>query len=189
MDVLVRLEDGRTDSTVLAHVNSLPVLPFGTRSRREVVTLYGAADAQALALALAATVESGRLENTDRGVVRQLGVWPDRGAHGDSAWRDDAGKLVTRDLDIPLTTLELRAAELLGENGATLRRVAAGLSMPDWPEGAERAISFTLVHGRLARSSGSFAAVLDDAGAEHWLDTMRVADGLAFDEEGDGIGT
>ena len=59
MDVLVRLEHGRTDSPVLAHVNSLPVLPFGTRSRREVVTLYGAADANALALALAACDSGG----------------------------------------------------------------------------------------------------------------------------------
>ena len=51
MDVLVRLEARPTDSPVVAHVNSIPVLPFGTRSRREVVTLYGVADAQSLALA------------------------------------------------------------------------------------------------------------------------------------------
>ena len=101
MDVLVRLEARPTDSPVLAYVNSIPVLPFGTRSRREVVTLYGHADAQSLALALAATVESERLEAPQLGVVRHLGVWPDRGAIGDSAWRDlKTGRLMTQDLDI-----------------------------------------------------------------------------------------
>jgi hypothetical protein len=189
MDVLVRLEDGRTDSPMLAHVNSLPVLAFGTRSRREVVTLYGAVDAhvqvQSLALALAATVECEGLDGTRRGVVCQLGVSSEHGAQGDAAWRDAAGALVTRDLDIPFATLEARAAELLGENGPTLRRVAAGLAMPDWPEGTERALSFTLRTGRSASLSGGYAAIRDDVGAEHWLDTVRAADALAFDVEGD----
>ena len=156
---------------VLAHVNSFPVLPFGTHSRREVVTLYGVADAQSLALALAATVESERLEDNRGGVVRHLGVWPDRGAMGDSAWRDDAGKLVTRDLDIPLATLELRAAELLGENGPTLRRVAAGLSMPDWPEGTDRALSFSLgtlvCHGRIGSGANTLGRRWRRALARH----------------------
>lgn len=192
MDVLVRLEAGRTDSPVLAHVNSLPSASFGAGTRREVVTLYGLGDApahmQALALALAASVESDSLDApavATRSLVRQLGVSSDRGAQGDAAWRDATGQLVTRDLDIPFSTLEARAAELLGENSSTLRRVAAGLAMEDWPEGTERAISFTLVHGRFSRSSGGFAAVVDEVGAEHWLDTMRLADGLAFDVEGD----
>ena len=88
MDVLVRLEARPSDSPVLAHVNSIPVLPFGTRSRREVVTLYGNADANSLALAIAATIECGLLEAPKFGVVRHLGVWPGRGAVGDSAWRD-----------------------------------------------------------------------------------------------------
>lgn len=185
MDVLVRLEHGRTDSLVLAHVNSLPTLPFGTRSRREVVTLYGEADAHALALALAASVESAHGAAGGRSAVRQLGVWSDRGAHGDAAWRDAAGQLVTHDLDIPIATLEQRAAALLGESGSTLRRVTAGLSMPDWPEGTERALSFTLVTAEVARTTGGGPAVLDDAGAEHWLDALRSADAFGFDVEGD----
>ncbi len=185
MDVLVRLESGRTDSPVLAHVNSLPVLPFGTRSRREVITLYGEADAHALALALAATVESERLEESRSGVVRHLGVWSDRGALGDSAWRDDAGRLVTYDLDIPIATLQLRAAELLGENGPTLRRVAAGLAMPDWPEGTDRALSFTLSTLYATAVSGGALGVMDDAGAEHWLDMVRSADAYSFEVEAD----
>jgi hypothetical protein len=177
MDVLVRLEARPSDSPVLAHVNSIPVLPFGTRSRREVVTLYGQADAQALALALAATVESERMEASTSGVVRHLGVWPDRGAVGDSAWRDGTtGRLVTQDLDIPLPTLEARATELLGACGTTLRRVAAGLGMPDWPEGTERALTFSLATGTTG-SGGS----MDDDGVENWLDSLRQADAYSYD--------
>jgi hypothetical protein len=185
MDVLVRLEARPSDSPVLAHVNSIPVLPFGTRSRREVVTLYGEADAQSLALALAATVESERLEAVQSGVVRHLGVWPDRGAVGDSAWRDGTtGRLVTQDLDIPLLTLEARALELFGTCGPTLRRVAAGLAMADWPEGTERALSFSLLSASAA-SGGASGTIEDDAGVESWLDSIRQADAFAFEVEGD----
>jgi len=178
VDVLVRLEARPSDSPVLAHVNSIPVLPFGTRSRREVVTLYGQADTQALALALAATFESERMEASTSNVVRHLGVWPDRGAVGDSAWRDGAtGRLVTRDLDIPLPTLEARATELLGACGATIRRVAAGLAMPDWPEGTERALTFSL-----AGNASGGGQPNDEDGVESWLDSIRQADAYSYDE-------
>jgi len=189
MDVLVRLEARPSDSPVLAHVNSIPVLPFGTRSRREVVTLYGLADAQSLALAIAATVESERQEAHHSGVVRHIGVWPDRGAIGDSAWRDGAtGRLITRDLDIPFLTLEARASELLDECGPTLRRVTAGLGMADWPEGTERALSFSLsrsLAGRSSGGSGSHSALRDELGVENWLDSLREADAFSFEVEGD----
>lgn len=185
MDVLVRLEARPSDSPVLAHVNSIPVLPFGTRSRREVVTLYGEADAHALALALAATVESERLE-AHTGVVRHLGVWPDRGAIGDSAWRDGTtGRLVTQDLDIPLLTLEARALELFGVYGTTLRGVAAGLAMPDWPEGTERALSFSFASTSAVATGGAGHLLEDDAGVESWLDSIRQADAFTFHGEGD----
>lgn len=187
MDVLVRLEERPSDSPVVAHVNSIPVLPFGTRSRREVVTLYGVADAQSLALALAATVESAQLE-AHTGAVRHLGVWPDRGAVGDSAWRDGTtGRLVTLDLDIPLLTLEARASALLGACGATLRRVAAGLAMPDWPEGTERALSFSFASTPALASVGGGCSLNDDddAGVAGWLDSLRQADDFTFDDEGD----
>lgn len=187
MDVLVRLEARPSDSPVLAHVNSIPVLPFGTRSRREVITLYGAADAQSLALALAATVESERQEVQQSGVVRHIGVWPDRGAIGDTAWRDGStGRLMTRDLDIPFLALEARATELLGECGTTLRRVAAGLGMTDWPEGAERALSFSLSATQSANDGGgSGDALRDELGVENWLDSLREADAYSFEVEGD----
>jgi hypothetical protein len=188
MDVLVRLEDRPSNSPVLAHVNSLPVLPFGTRSRREVITLYGVADAQSLALALAATVESEQLEAARSGVVRHLGVWPDRGAVGDAAWRDaSTGRLVTRDLDIPFNTLRTRATELLVECGATLRRVVAGLGMPDWPEGMVRALSFSITTTDASYTGGGAgdSGHRDEALVENWLDSVRVADAFTFHVEGD----
>ncbi len=187
MDVLVRLEARPSDSPVLAHVNSIPVLPFGTRSRREVVTLYGAADAQSLALALAAAVESERQEVPQTGVVRHIGVWPDRGAVGDSAWRDGVtGRLITRDLDVPFLALEARATELLGEYGATIRRVAAGLGMSDWPEGTERALSFSFSANQpVMHGGGSGEMLRDELGVENWLDSLREADAFSFEMEGD----
>ena len=63
-----------------------------------------------------------------------LGIWADRGAVGDTAWRDAAtGQLMTRDVDIPMDTLRRTAKELLAECGQIIRLLAAGLSMPDWP--------------------------------------------------------
>ena len=181
MDVLVKIEARPSDSPVLAHVNSIPVLPFGNRARREVVTLYEEADVRSLALALAAMVESDRLEAPRSGAVRHLGIWPDRGAVGDSAWRDaGSGKLETRDHVISFDALELRAAKLMDECGSTIRRVAAGLRMVDWPEGAERALSFSF-SGSRSMTGGERVAVRDEAGMETWLDSMRQADAYSFD--------
>ena len=61
---------------------------------------------------------------------------------GDAAWRDEStGHLVTHDLAIPFDVLEDTATFLLSECGPAIRRLVAGLSMPDWPEGTRRAIS------------------------------------------------
>ncbi|HVE77479.1 MAG TPA: hypothetical protein VNA89_01385 [Gemmatimonadaceae bacterium] len=179
MDILVMLEEGPERSPVLAHVNSAPSPLDSDRPPRDVVTLYGDASPETLALALAAAVESHRVDG-DRAVsIRHLGIWRERGAVGDAAWRDEAtGALVTRDLDIPFAVLNERAAQLLADGGQVIRRLAAGLAMPDWPEGARRAINVSLT-----------AVVVEPlvAGArlEGMLEMMREADGLAFDYEGD----
>jgi hypothetical protein len=111
--------------------------------------------------------------------IRHLGLWPERGAIGDAAWRDDVtGELVTRDLDIPLATLRATALELLGESGQSIRRLVAGLAMPDWPEGTRRAITVSL--GPVAG-----LPVSNDPRSEGLLDMLREADGLTFDVEGD----
>jgi hypothetical protein len=183
MDVLVMLEEAAEQSSVLAHVSSVPS-PLGSERggeghSRDVVTLYGVANAESLALALAAAVESHRAPGERVNVIRHLGVWADRGAVGDTAWRDVVtGQLMTRDVDIPMDTLRRTAGELLSECGQIIRRLAAGLSMPDWPEGARRAINITLTP--VAEATAAVRT-----GADGFLDMLREADGLAYESDGD----
>lgn len=179
LDVLVMLEESPDHSPVLAHVNRVPSTLDTERSPRDVVTLYGPADPEVLALALAAAVESHRSPEGGRDAIRHLGVWPERGAVGDAAWRDaETGELQTADLEIPLDTLHATARHLLAECGSLIRRLAAGLAMPDWPEGARRAINISL--GPIAGITAPVFAPLESV-----LERMREADGLAFEYEGD----
>ena len=182
MDVLVMLEDQPGGhSPVLAHVNSVSAPMISNRPARDVVTLYGVPSAELVALALAAAVESHR---TGAGhdypnAVRHLGVWAERGAIGDAAWRDvDSGELMSRDLEIPLDILHGTATQLLSECGQLIRRLVAGLSMPDWPEGARRAINVSL--GPVAELTAPVFAPL-----ESLLDRLREADAMAYEYEGD----
>ena len=179
MDVLVMLEEMPEHSAVLARVNSVPSPLNSERPARDVVTLYGDATPESLALALAAAVESRREPAERSDTIRHLGLWPERGAVGDAAWRDDeTGELVPRDLSIPLAAIQATADHLLEECGASIRRLVAGLSMPDWPEGARRAISFTLT---------PYAILPAGAGArfDALLESYRQSDGYTFDNEGD----
>jgi hypothetical protein len=179
MDVLVMLEEGSDHSPVLAHVNSVPSPLDAERPSRDVVTLYGEPSPESLALALAAAVESHRGEKERSDAIRHLGVWPERGAIGDAAWRDGTtGLLMTQDLDIPLEILHATAGRLLSEFGQLIRRLSAGLRMPDWPEGARRAINISL--GPVLELTAGARARVDSM-----LDTVREADGLTFDYEGD----
>ena len=185
MDILVMLEENPEHSPVLAHVNSVPSALDVERPSRDIVTIYGEPSAESLALALAAAVEIHRRKGNPGDpqasvtAIRHLGVWPERGAMGDAAWRDaTTGKLVTRDLEIPLAILHATAAQLLTECGQLIRRLAAGLSMPDWPEGARRAINVTL--GPIMGLTAPVFRPLESA-----LEAWREADGLAFDSEGD----
>lgn len=185
MDILVMLEENPEHSPVLAHVNSVPSALDVERPSRDIVTIYGEASAESLALALAAAVEIHR-GNSSRGepavshsAIRHLGVWPERGGVGDAAWRDvHTGQLVTRDLEIPLEILHATATQLLAECGQMIRRLVAGLSMPDWPEGARRAINVTI--GPIVGLTAPVFRPLESA-----LEVWREADGLAFDYEGD----
>ena len=185
MDILVMLEENPEHSPVLAHVNSVPSSLDVERPSRDIVTIYGEPSAESVALALAAAVEihrgtasSGR-QIASLAAIRHLGVWPERGALGDAAWRDaTTGQLMTRDLEIPLDILHATAAQLLGECGQLIRRLVAGLSMPDWPEGARRAINVTL--GPIVGLTAPVFRPLESA-----LEAWREADGLAFDYEGD----
>ena len=179
MDILVMLEENPDHSPVLAHVNSVPSpLHSSERPSPDVVTLYGEPSLESLALALAAAVESHRTNDGHAEAIRHLGVWPERGAIGDAAWRDGAGQLVTSDLEIPLETLHVTARQLLLECGQMIRRLVAGLSMPDWPEGARRAISISI--GPVVGLTSPVFAPLDTI-----MERLREADGLAFETEGD----
>ncbi len=180
MDILVMLEENPDHSPVLAHVNSVPSPLASDRPARDIVTLYGVPSAETLALALAAAVESHRTGegHTKLDAIRHLGV-SDRGAVGDAAWRDaGTGELVTRDLEIPLAILQGTATQLLSEFGQLIRRLVAGLSMPDWPEGARRNITISL-----SPVVGLAAPVL--APLESMLDRLREGDAMAYDYEGD----
>ena len=179
MDILVMLDEAPDHSPVLAHVNSVPAPLDADRPWRDVVTLYGAPSPDSLALALAAAVESHRAGGGGNDAIRHLGVWPERGALGDAAWRDlRSGQLVTRDLEIPLESLRATARQLLSEFGSLIRRLVAGLSMPDWPEGARRAITVSL--GPIVGLTVPVFAPL-----ESMLERLREADGLAFEYDGD----
>jgi hypothetical protein len=179
MDVLVMLEEPVDQSPVLAHVNSGPALRSDDRPPRDLVTFYRSPTPDSVALALATAVEGRRMHDQHEGMIRHLSLWPERGAIGDAAWRDQAtGQIVTLDLMIPLEVLRETAQQLLDECGQMIRRLAAGLSMPDWPEGARRAIGISLMPvGEI--TAGAMA------GVDSMLDSLREADGLAFDTEGD----
>lgn len=179
MDFLVMLEESPEQSPVLARVDSVPAVLSPERRARDVVTLYGTPRTESLALALAAAMESHRTGGDYVGAFRHLGLWPERGAVGDEAWRDTkTGDLVTRDLDFPLDVLNPAAHELLARVGTKLQRLIAGLAMPDWPEGVLRAISISIEpvadHARGAINR------LDE-----FLDKFREADALTFEYEGD----
>jgi hypothetical protein len=180
MDVLVLLEEGSDPPEVLARVDSFPSSFSVERRERDVVTLYGTPSSDSLALALAAVMESHRTAGNGHGAFRHLGVWAERGAVGDAAWRDAAtGELVTRDLDIPIAVLTDIANRLRGRCGGALQRLVAGLAMPDWPEGTWRAISISL-DPELDATPAASAARLDEL-----LDVVREADALTYEYEGD----
>jgi hypothetical protein len=89
--------------------------------------------------------------------------------------------LTTHDLHVSNDRLRVTAGRILGESGQALRRLLAGLAMPDWPEGARRAISFTL-------APVQFAADVLAQRTQDDLDVLaavREGAGLAYDNEGD----
>jgi hypothetical protein len=175
MDVLVRLEEFPEQSPVLAEVNSIPSAIASEHLTRDVVTLFGVPNAESLALALAAALESSRTDSPGEyrtEVTRHVGVWPERGAIGDAAWLNrSTGEVVKREVEIPLAVLVETAGQLLSECGQGIRRLLAGLLMPDWPEGTGRAIAFSFAPA----PAGSALA------GESLLASLREADGLGTD--------
>ena len=131
MNFLVMLEEGSEKSPVLARVDSVPAQLSSAHRARDVVTLYGTPRAESLALAIAAALES-RGTGDDNGAFRHLGVWPERGAVGDAAWRDEStGQLVTRDLEIPLEKLTTLGFEVQKMTPEELAAFLKG-EIPKW---------------------------------------------------------
>jgi hypothetical protein len=180
MDVLVMVEEGPDPSPVLARVDSVPATHAPERRARDVVTLYGTPSSDSLALALAAVVESRRSADGEEGCFRHLGVWPDRGAVGDTAWRDrDTGEMRTVDLDIPFDVLSNTASRLTSQCGRVIQRLVAGLAMPDWPEGMWRAISISFNPEPLPAVAGNGMS------ADAMLASVREAERFTYEYEGD----
>lgn len=179
MEFLVLLEEPPDHSSIFARVDSVPTVFSSEARTRDVVTLYGVPNAESLALALAASMESLRRSGEGPGAFRHLGLSAERGAVGDAAWRDaHTGEMIMRDLDIPLAELSVTADQLLIECRVAIQRMVAGLAMPDWPEGAWRAITMT-IDSALEPARGALSRV------EGFLDNLREADGLTYEYEGD----
>ena len=178
MDVLVMLDEAPEHSAELlavAQVNTGWVASAREACGRDVVRLYGVPSAETLALALAAALESRREAYAVSQPHEQhsLGVFAEQGAIGDAAWRDQStGQLLTRNLEIPLAVLASTSSALLVECGQTIRRLLAGLLMPDWPEGAARAITFSF-------GAGFTGAALPGEGM---LALLRESDGIDSDQ-------
>jgi hypothetical protein len=177
MDVLVRLQEVPEQSPVLAEVNSVPSTMASEHLTRDVVTLFGVPNAESLALALAAALESSRTDTAGEyqaEVTRHVGVWAERGAIGDAAWLDrSTGEVVKREVEIPLAVLLETAGRLLADCGHGIRRVLAGLLMPGLPEGTSRAIAFSYTPA----IAGSALT------GESLLASLREADGVGTDDD------
>jgi len=176
MDVLVMLKELPGQSPVLAQVQSVPPAA-ASEQPRDVVTMFGVPNAESLALALAAALESSRataLADGPRAVTRSVGVWPERGAVGDAEWVDrTTGQVVKSEVEIPLAVLLETAGKLLADCGHGIRRLLTGLLVPDVGGGAPRALAFSFA------TAASGAAL----SGESLLASLREADGLATDAE------
>ena len=89
--------------------------------------------------------------------------------------------------DLSFTVAPGEFVSLLGPSGcgkSTALRLAAGLLMPDWPEGSGRALSFSFADS-MDVGGGASDTFTDEIGAENWLDSLREADAFTFDAESD----
>jgi hypothetical protein len=170
MDVMVQWDDAATGTTPLARVSAIASREMLEAPSREIVTLYGTPTPESLALALAATLEARK---ASIGVGFTSGDWSVTeidGAVGGTEWRDrNTGEIIRRELAIPFNVLRETAHDLLAEGGQGIRRLLAGLLMPDWPEGTIRALTFQLAVAGAPRSSDMLAA-LREADAQNFAD-------------------
>lgn len=171
MDVMVEWDQTTSAEGSIARVSAVASAETLERPTREVVTLYGVPTAESLALALAAALEARRAGEATPLATRDLRVSTADGAVGDSAWHDRrTGEIIRRELSIPLTVLRETARELLEEGEQGIRRLLAGLLMPEWPEGVRRALTLQV-------------ATAGAAAPDITLAQLREADGDNFRDE------
>jgi hypothetical protein len=169
MDVTVQWDESSAASSSIARVSAVEQRDTLESPARDVVTLYGVPTPESLALALAAAVEA-RKASADAASLPRLDVSEAHGAVGDSASRDTrTGQVIRREMTIPLTVLRETAGDLLREGGQAIRRVLAGLLMPDWPEGTRRSLTLQLAVAGAARNVDLLAA-MREADAENFTD-------------------
>lgn len=173
MDVMVEWDQTTSETESIARVSAVASPETLETPTRELVTLYGVPTPESLALALAAAVEARKASVSSPVATRDLRLSASSGAVGDSAYTDvRTGEIIRRELSIPLTVLTETASELLAEGGNSIRRLLAGLLMPDWPEGTRRALTLQLAVAGAGRRSDTVT-----------LDALRLADAANFEDE------
>jgi hypothetical protein len=169
MDVMVQWDDTRTTSS-FARVSAVASPETLEAPTREIVTLYGSPTPEYLALALAAALEARKVSDGASLTTGELRISEADGAIGDAEWHDrDTGEVIRRELSIPFTVLRETAKDLLAEGGQSIRRLLAGLLMPDWPEGTTRSLTFQLAVAGAPRTSDVLAA-MREADADNFVD-------------------
>lgn len=170
MDVTVEWDESKTDEQSFARVSAVASRETREAPTREIVTLYGAPTPESLALALAAAVEARRAVEGTTLAAGDLRLTETDGAVGDASWLNrHTGEIIRRELAIPLTVLRETAEELLAEGGQSIRRLLAGLLMPEWPEGTRRALTLQLAVAGGASAADTLAAQRE-ADAENFFD-------------------
>lgn len=170
MDVTVEWDESTSDDPSFARVSAVASAEALDERTREIVTLYGAPTPQSLALALAAAVEARRAGEGTTLATGDLRLSETEGAVGAASWLNrNTGEIIRRELAIPLTVLRETAEELLAEGGQGIRRLLAGLLMPEWPEGTRRALTLQLAVAGAASAADTLAAQRE-ADAENFVD-------------------
>ena len=170
MDVMVEWDQTTSAEGSFARVSAVASAETLEHPTREVVTLYGVPTPESLALALAAAVEARKADEDTPLATRDLRVSTAEGAVGDTAWQDrSTGEIIKRELSIPLTVLRETASELLAEGEQGIRRLLAGLLMPEWPEGTRRALTLQVATAG-GRGSDVTLAQLREADADNFRD-------------------
>jgi hypothetical protein len=169
MDVMVQWDPTAEERAAFARVNAVASPETLEAPTREIVTLYGEPTAESFALALAASVEARRRTGVGY-TTGEIRLTAADGAVGETAYRDvNSGEIIRRELSIPLTVLKETAEEILREGGQGIRRLLAGLLMPEWPEGTRRALGFQFAAAPASGSADTLAA-LREADAQNFSD-------------------